>query len=59
MNNNRLLNIKEFCSYAGGIGRNSAFKLAEASGARLQIGRRVLVDRIKFDAWVDKQSGCK
>lgn len=57
MENRRLLDIREFCRYAGGIGRNSAFKLAETSGARIQVGRRVLVDRVKFDEWVDQQSG--
>lgn len=53
----RLLNIKEFGNYAGGIGRNTAFKLAKISGARIQVGRRVLVDRVKFDEWVDSQTG--
>lgn len=52
----RLLNIREFALYAGGIGRNSAFKLAERSGSRIKIGRRVLVDRLKFDVWLDQQS---
>lgn len=55
MEEKRLLNIVEFSVYAGGIGRNNAFKLARTSGARIQIGRRVFVDRIKFDDWLDRQ----
>jgi hypothetical protein len=53
-NNNRLMNITEFCEYAGGIGRNTALKLAREAGLRVKIGRRVLIDRVKFDQWVDQ-----
>lgn len=52
----RLLNIVEFQTYAGGIGRNSAFKLAKEAGIRVKIGRRVLIDREKFDLWVKENS---
>lgn len=49
---NRLLSIKEFQAYCGGIGRNSALKLAREAGVRVKIGRRLLIDRKKFDMWV-------
>lgn len=56
LNEKRLLSVLEFQRYAS-IGRNNAFKLARISGARIQVGRRVLVDRVKFDEWVDFQTG--
>ena len=52
----RLLSLKEFANYAGKISRNSARKLAGISGAEVQYGRRVLVDRLRFDEWVDRQN---
>lgn len=53
----RLLNVKEFQEYAGGIGRNSALNLAQKAEVRIKIGRRLLIDREKFDAWLDSQTG--
>lgn len=50
--NNRLLNVKEFQAYCGGIGRNSALNLAREAEVRVKIGRRLLIDRKKFDVWV-------
>lgn len=55
MEEKRLLSIKEFCTYTG-LGRNSATKLAEKSGARIQCGRRALVDLRRFDAWLDENN---
>ncbi|MCD8369509.1 MAG: DUF6462 family protein, partial [Clostridiales bacterium] len=46
----RILIIKEFKSYCG-LGRNKAIQLAQDSGSRIKYGRRVLVDRKKFDQW--------
>ncbi|MDY5483397.1 MAG: DUF6462 family protein [Clostridium sp.] len=51
---NRLMSISEFQKYAGGIGRNSALRLAREAEARVRVGRRLLVDRRKFEAWVDE-----
>ncbi len=48
----RLLSVAEFCIYAG-VGRNKSVELAEAAGALSRIGRRVLVDRVKFDKYCD------
>ena len=50
----RLLAIPEFQLYAS-LGRNNALKLAKESGAEMRIGRRLLVDRVKFDNWCDNQ----
>lgn len=51
----RLLCIEEFCTYAS-IGRENGMKLAEAATAVLRVGKRVMVDRVKFDRWCDKNT---
>lgn len=51
----RLLSIGEFCTYAS-IGREKGMKLAQAAGAVFRIGKRVTVDRVKFDQWCDENS---
>lgn len=51
----RFLDIRDFQQYAGNIGRNKAYELAKQSGARVRFGRRVVVDKNRFDSWVDKQ----
>jgi hypothetical protein len=53
MEESRLLNLKEFATYAGGISRNSATKLAKDSKCSIHIGRRHFIDKQKFDAWLD------
>lgn len=45
-----LLSIAEFMTYAS-IGRNTALKLSKTAHCRVVIGRRVLIDRVKFDEW--------
>lgn len=52
----RLLNMWEFCSYAS-IGKDKGMELAEAAGAVFRAGRRVMVDRVKFDKWCDENTG--
>lgn len=52
----RLLNIKDFQEYAGGIGRNSALNLARKAEVRVKIGRRLLIDREKFDQWITENA---
>lgn len=44
----RLLSISEATVYLG-IGRNSALKYLEDIGAKRQIGRRVLYDKLTID----------
>ncbi len=51
----RFLDIKAFQHYAGGIGRNKAYELAKCSGAEVRYGRRLVIDKKRFDAWVDQQ----
>ena len=51
----RMLSIAEFQIYCG-LGRNSALKLSKKANCRFMYGRRVLIDRKKFDEWCDKQS---
>lgn len=48
----RLLSVTEFCAYAS-AGRNKAMELAVAAGAVSRMGRRVLIDRVKFDDYCD------
>ena len=45
-----LLCIAEFMTYAS-VGRNTAIKLSQTAHCRVAIGRRVLIDRVKFDEW--------
>lgn len=52
----RLLGIKEFRAYAGGISDGMARKLAKEIGAAVHIGDRLLVDRPRFDEWCSEQN---
>lgn len=51
----RLLNMDEFSIYIG-MGICKTRELAEVSGALFRAGKRVLVDRVKFDRWCDENS---
>ena len=55
LSDKRLLSIDEFCTYAG-IGYCSARSVAETTGALFKVGRRVLVDRAKFDRYCDENT---
>lgn len=48
LSDKRLLSVDEFRTYCG-LGRNSFLKLAIEAQCRIVIGRRLLIDRIKFD----------
>lgn len=50
----RLLDIEDFQAYTS-LGKNRATDLAKMSGAIYRVGRRKLIDRVKFDAWCDAQ----
>lgn len=52
LSDKRLLNMDEFAIYTG-IGVCKTRELAEVSGALFRAGKRVLVDRVKFDRWCD------
>ena len=50
----RLLNIKELCSYLG-IGETKARELVRGhNGIGIQIGKRWYADREKLNNWIDK-----
>lgn len=53
---NKLISIKEFQQYAGGIGRNSALRLAMEAEVRVKIGRRLLINVEKFNQWVEENT---
>lgn len=51
----RLLDIREFCFYAG-LQRKLASRLAKEIHIEKRIGRRVMYDRVLFDRWCDENS---
>ncbi len=55
LSDKRLLNMDEFRIYAG-LGSNVARNVAEKTGALFKVGRRVLVDKVKFDKYCDENS---
>lgn len=50
LSDKRLLSVDEFQAYCG-LGHNSSLKLATKAKCRICQGRRLLIDRIKFDEW--------
>lgn len=50
LNEKRLLSVEEFQIYSS-LGRNTAFRLIHSTGIGIRVGRRLLVDRKKFDDW--------
>ena len=52
----RLLSIRDFREYAGGIGDGMARRLAKEIGAAVHIGDRLLVDRLRFDEWCTERN---
>ena len=56
MANKKLLSVPEFQEYAGGIGRNSALRLAREAEVKVKIGARLLINVDKFDLWVEENS---
>lgn len=53
LSDKRLLSIQEFQSYCG-LGRNCALKLSKSANCRVKYGRRILIDRKKFDKWCEE-----
>ena len=54
----RMMDTEELRAYTN-LGRNSAMKLGEEIGAKVQIGRRVLWDRRKIDEYFNSLTGVK
>lgn len=52
INQKRCLTVEEFQTYCS-IGRNNALKLIKKSNAGIRVGRKILVDRVAFDKWLD------
>lgn len=55
LNEKRCLTVEEFQAYMG-IGRNNALKIIKISGCGKKVGRKILVDRIAFDMWMNEVS---
>lgn len=55
LNEKRCLTVEEFQAYMG-IGRNNALKIIKISGCGRKVGRKILVDRIAFDMWMNEVS---
>lgn len=51
----RYMGLNELQAYAA-IGQSTARKLGESAGAAVKIGRRVLYDRKKIDAYIGSLS---
>ena len=56
--NSRLISTEELREYTN-LGHNSAVKLGDQIGARVQIGGRVLWDLRKLDEYFNKLTGVK
>lgn len=54
----RALDINALCAYTG-VGRYAAKTLAEDAGAVIKLGRRVVYDRTKIDAYMDSMTAMK
>lgn len=52
----RLLSVKEFCQYAGGIDARLARSFAKDNNIVVHIGGKMLIDRLKFDEWCVEQT---
>lgn len=52
----RLMDTEELRAYTN-LGRNNAMKLGDEIGARVQIGKRVLWDRLKIDQYFNSLTG--
>lgn len=48
----RLIGIEELRDYTN-LGRNAAMKLGAMAGARVNVGKRIMYDRKKVDAYID------
>lgn len=55
-NDSRLMDTEELRAYTN-LGRNNAIKLGDEIGARVQIGKRVLWDRVKIDQYFNSLTG--
>lgn len=52
----KLLSVKEFCQYAGGIDVRLARSFARENNLVVHIGGKMLIDRHRFDEWCVAQT---
>lgn len=52
----RLLSIRDFCVYAGGIDQRNARHFVKEKGFVIQVGAKMFVDRVRFDEWCTEQN---
>lgn len=52
----RLLSIRDFSVYAGGIDQRNARRFVKANGFAVSIGAKMFVDRKRFDEWCTEQN---
>lgn len=50
----RLLTVREFEVYAS-VGHNNAYKFIQMADCGIRLGKKILVDRKRFDQWVSEQ----
>lgn len=50
----RCLTVKELQVYCS-IGKNSALKMIHQSGCGMRVGKKILVDRVRFDKWLEQK----
>lgn len=50
----RLLSVREFEIYAS-VGHNNAYKVIQLADCGMRLGKKILVDRKRFDEWVSEQ----
>lgn len=51
-----ILSIKELQEYTG-LSRDNTYRLARQSGAEIRLGRRVFVNRVRFEHYLDQITG--
>lgn len=49
----KLLSITDLCAFLS-LGKNKAREIGDISGARREIGSRVLYDRVTIEQYIDK-----
>lgn len=54
VNEKRLITVQEFCNYSS-LGRTTACRLAKEYEFSIKVGKRLLIDRIKFDELCDER----
>ncbi len=51
----RCLTVDELQAYYS-IGKNNALKLIRQSGCGMRVGKKILVDRVRLDRWLEQKA---